>query len=94
MQQILKIPNNIKKFLQDSLESLMQPTDAGKINSEFVQLENENQEPGAPQKIKSPPVSFDHILTEHIQFGKYQYMASLIICNGGFFLGFYWFCSF
>ena len=80
MQKILKIPKNIKKFLQDSLESLMQPTDAGKINSEFVQLENENQEPGAPQKIKSVPVSFDHILTEHIQFGKYQYVASVIIC--------------
>jgi hypothetical protein len=76
MQKILNIANNIKTFLQ---ETFMETTDASKVSSEFVQLENENQV--APPKIKSPPISFDHILTNHIQFGKYQYIAAIMICK-------------
>jgi len=76
MKKILKIVNNFKTFLQ---ESFMETTDVCKGSSEFVQLENENQV--APPKIKSPPISFDHILTNHIQFGKYQYIAAIMICK-------------
>lgn len=51
-----------------------------KQNPEFLQLE-ENDTQNVNQSITSKPITFDDILTNSIQFGKYQYISALIICN-------------
>lgn len=52
-----------------------------KQNSEFSQLEENDSKVIQTQAINTKSLTFDDILTNSMKFGKYQYIAALIICT-------------
>lgn len=52
-----------------------------KQNSEFSKLEENDSKIIQTQPANIKSLTFDDILTNSMRFGKYQYIAALIICT-------------
>ena len=81
MKKLKKITKNILKttnsFFHNIANTFMSKPSS---NPDFVHLENESQNTQAPN-LQKPSISFDHVLTNTIKFGKYQMISTAIICN-------------